>query len=41
MHGPTGANHRWTFDNNGYEFKQSWQEVKTLGYQALEIDATD
>jgi len=41
MHGPTGANHRWTFDNNGYEFKQSWQEVKTLGYQALAIDATD
>lgn len=41
MHGPSGVNHRWTFDNNGYEFKQSWQEVKSLGYQALNIDQTD
>ncbi|ATG97833.1 DNA topoisomerase I [Mesoplasma lactucae ATCC 49193] len=41
MHGPSGVNHRWTFDNNGYEFKQSWQEVKNLGYQELSIDKSD
>ena len=41
MHGPSGINHRWTFDNNGYEFKQSWQEVKNLGYQVLDLDQTD
>lgn len=41
MHGPSGFNHRWTFDNKGYEFKQSWQEVKDYGYQKLVHRSTD
>lgn len=35
MHGPRGINHRWTLMNEGYEFKQSWQEVQDDGYQNL------
>ncbi|MDP4040262.1 type IA DNA topoisomerase [Mycoplasma mycoides] len=41
MKGPSGFNHRWTFNNNGYEFKQSWQEVKDLGYQAIKNSSSD
>jgi len=41
MHGPSGINHRWTFDNQGYEFKQSWQEVQKPGYLSLKKDLTD
>lgn len=41
MRGPSGFNHRWTFMNAGYEFKQSWQEVKDLGYQGINISVDD
>lgn len=41
MHGPSGFNHRWTFKNNGYEFKQSWQEIKDFGYQNLSVNSYD
>ncbi|AGJ90492.1 type IA DNA topoisomerase [Mycoplasma putrefaciens] len=41
MKGPSGFNHRWTFKNNNYEFKQSWQEVLDLGYQAIKHSSSD
>ncbi|ATZ18472.1 DNA topoisomerase I [Williamsoniiplasma somnilux] len=41
MRGPSGINHRWTLMNNNYEFKQSWQEVKDLGYQGIKKDNLD
>ncbi|MDQ0567655.1 type IA DNA topoisomerase [Mycoplasma yeatsii] len=41
MKGPSGFNHRWTFKNEGYEFKQSWQEVLDLGYQAIKHSSSD
>ncbi|WP_051350837.1 type IA DNA topoisomerase [[Acholeplasma] multilocale] len=41
MRGPSGINHRWTFDNAGYEFKQSWQEITDYGYQLIKRSSTD
>ncbi|ATZ16098.1 DNA topoisomerase-1 [Entomoplasma freundtii] len=41
MHGPRGINHRWTLLNEGYEFKQSWQEVHDDGYQNLVHQKSD
>ncbi|AUF83268.1 type I DNA topoisomerase [Mesoplasma syrphidae] len=41
MRGPSGLNHRWTFMNNGYEFKQSWQEITDFGYQAIKRSTFD
>ncbi|AVP49626.1 type IA DNA topoisomerase [Williamsoniiplasma luminosum] len=38
MHGPSGFNHSWVFDNSGYKFKQTYQEVLNPGYQALKTN---
>ncbi|PPE06022.1 DNA topoisomerase [Williamsoniiplasma lucivorax] len=38
MHGPSGYNHAWIFDNAGYKFRQAYQEVLNLGYQGLETN---
>ncbi|WP_031542288.1 type I DNA topoisomerase [Mesoplasma photuris] len=41
MRGPSGLNHRWTFMNEGYEFKQSWQEITDYGYQNIIRSSSD
>lgn len=36
MHGPKGINHRWSLNNSGYKFNQSWQEINDWGYKQFD-----